>query len=201
MVSQLSLVARNAERHADNPAFRADMVATLKDSADRMQTLLGRLSQRGTPAPEPLRPVDVGALVERVASARRATHPIVCRTNGVPVASAQPGRLETVLGHLLQNATEASVSTEPVLLSTGVVDGQIVIEVADKGHGMSPAFVRDQLFRPFASTKSNGFGIGAFEARQLVEGMGGTITVTSREGEGTVFRVLLPMAQAMGAAA
>ena len=201
MVSQLSLVARNAERHADNPAFRADMVATLKDSADRMQTLLGRLSQRSTPAPEPLQPVDVAALVERVAATRRATHPIVCRAAGFPMATGQPGRLETVLGHLLQNAVEASAAAEPVLLSAGIIEGRVAIEVADKGHGMSPSFVRDQLFRPFASTKAGGFGIGAFEARQLIEAMGGEIAVTSREGEGTMFRVLLPLAQAMEVAA
>lgn len=201
MVSQLSLVARNAERHADNPEFRADMVATLKDSSDRMQTLLARLSQRGTPAPEPLQPVDVAALVKRVAAARRAGHPIVCRTVGAPVATAQPGRLETVIGHLLQNATEASDASEPVLLSAQVLGNRVAIEVIDKGHGMSPAFLRDQLFRPFASTKSGGFGIGAYEARQLVQAMGGEIAVTSREGEGTLFRLLLPLAAAMEAAA
>jgi putative PEP-CTERM system histidine kinase len=201
MVSQLSLVARNAERHADNPAFRADMVATLKDSADRVQLLLGRLSQRSTPAPEPLRTVDVAALVERVATSRRATHPIVCRATGSPMASAQAGRLETVLGHLLQNAMEASVTTEPVLLCASTTGDRIVIEVADKGHGMSPSFVRDQLFRPFVSSKTGGFGIGAFEARQLIEGMGGEIAVTSREGEGTVFRLFLPVAQVLENAA
>ena len=57
---------------------------------------------------------------------------------------------------------------------------------------MSPGFVRDQLFRPFVSTKPNGFGIGAYEARELVRAMDGRLDVTSREGEGTRFRILLP---------
>ena len=201
MVSQLSLVARNAERHAENPDFRADMVATLKDSSERMQSLLARLSQRGSPRPEPLQPVDIAALVERVATVRRAGHPIVCRSIGAPVALAQPGRLETVLGHLIQNAVEASAPTEPVILSATTLGRQVAIEVGDRGHGMSPSFVRDQLFRPFASTKPGGFGIGAYEARQLVVAMGGEMAVTSREGEGTLFRLLLPVAQAMEAAA
>jgi len=201
MVSQLSLVARNAERHADNPAFRADMVETLKDSSERMQSLLARLSQRSTPKPEPLRPVDVAALIERVAAVRRTGHPIVCQAAGLPVATAQLGRLETVLGHLIQNAVEASGPTQPVLLSAAVVDDRVAIDVGDHGHGMSPAFVRDQLFRPFASTKQGGFGIGAYEARQLVQEMGGELAVTSREGEGTLFRLLLPIARAMEVAA
>jgi signal transduction histidine kinase len=66
---------------------------------------------------------------------------------------------------------------------------------------MTPAFVRDQLFRPFVSSKPTGFGIGAFEARQLVHAMGGALEVTSREGEGTRFRILLPVATSLEAAA
>jgi signal transduction histidine kinase len=59
---------------------------------------------------------------------------------------------------------------------------------------MSANFVRDQLFRPFVSSKPAGFGIGAYEARQLVLAMGGTIEVASREGEGTAFLISLPAA-------
>ena len=69
------------------------------------------------------------------------------------------------------------------------------IDVIDRGAGMSASFVREQLFKPFASTKPGGFGIGAFEARQLAHAMGCTVTVASREGEGTRFRVTLPMAR------
>ena len=56
---------------------------------------------------------------------------------------------------------------------------------------MSPAFVRDRLFKPFVSSKPGGFGIGAFEARALATALGGRIDVTSREGEGSCFRVTL----------
>ena len=66
---------------------------------------------------------------------------------------------------------------------------------------MSAAFVRDQLFRPFASSKPDGFGIGAYEARQLAEAMDGTIDVDSRQGEGTRFRLSLPAARTMEQAA
>ena len=61
----------------------------------------------------------------------------------------------------------------------------------DRGCGMSPAFVRDRLFKPFVSGKEGGFGLGAFEARQLAEAMGGAVSVESRAGEGTRFRVTL----------
>ncbi|RMB34421.1 multi-sensor signal transduction histidine kinase [Sphingomonas sp. PP-F2F-G114-C0414] len=200
LVSQLTLVARNAERHADNPAFRVDMVATLKDSSDRMNALLARLSQHGPVRNEPLQPIDVGAIVDRVAAGRRAQHPIAARTVAA-CALGHVARLEQVLGHLVQNAIEASGAADAVLLSVETIGDHIAIDVVDRGCGMTPGFVRDHLFRPFVSSKPAGFGIGAFEARQLVHAMGGTLEVTSREGEGTRFRILLRVADRLEAAA
>ncbi len=200
LVSQLTLVARNAERHADNPDFRVDMIATLKDSSDRMNALLARLSQHNAAPSEPLQPVDVGALVERIVAARKSQHPIAARV--VPaLALGHATRLEQVLGHLVQNGIEASSVDDPITLSIDAQGDRVAIDVIDQGCGMTPGFVRDQLFRPFVSSKPAGFGIGAFEARQLVQAMGGTLEVTSREGQGTRFRITLPAATVMEAAA
>ena len=199
MVSGLSLVARNAERHADNPAFRADMVETLKDSAARMNALLARLSQHHRSLPEPLQPVDVAVLAARLAGARRAQH--VIEVAGQGTALAQPGRLEQLLGHLLQNAVEASPADAPITIAIATEGARVEIDVVDQGCGMSAAFIRDQLFRAFSSSKPDGFGLGAYEARELASAMGGTLTVTSREGAGTRFRVTLPAATALEAAA
>ena len=201
LVSQQLLVARNAERHADNPAFRADMVATLNESAERMTTLLARLSLREPAPAQACEPVDCATLVQRVA--RRSPRPVTC--TGAGIALAHPQRLEQVIAHLVQNASEASTADAPVFIAVAVggpdEDGRVAIEVEDRGTGMTPAFVRDELFRPFASTKPGGFGLGAFEARQLVVAMGGTLTATSREGEGSCFRIDLPAAQALEKAA
>ena len=71
----------------------------------------------------------------------------------------------------------------------------VTIEIADKGTGMDGDFVRNRLFQPFASTKSGGFGIGAFEARSLITAMNGRIAVDSRPGQGTVFTISLPGAE------
>ena len=201
LVSQLSLVARNAERHADNPDFRADMVVTLKDSADRMNALLARLSQHGGARTETVQPVDVVRLIDHVAAGRRGLHPIVTETGDGVMALADPVGLEQALGHLVQNAIEASMADDPVLLRLMRIEDRMAVDVIDHGCGMAPAFVRDRLFRPFASSKPSGFGIGAYEARQLIQAMGGSMTVTSREGEGTRFRILLPLAASMERAA
>jgi len=191
LVSQLTLVARNAERHADNPDFRADMVATLQDSAGRMNDLLARLSQHHSGRAEELRPVELVPLAERVAARRRGQHPIAVIGDRRALALADPARFEQALGHLVQNAIEASDPAEPVTIAILSEGGHMLVDVIDHGCGMTPAFIREKLFRPFTSSKPGGFGVGAFEAQQLVQAMGGSVSVASREGEGTRFRVTL----------
>ena len=194
LVSQLSLVARNTERHADNPAFRADMIATLQASVKKMNELLARLSPGAARDIEPPRPIRVQPLLEGVVASKRHVHPI--RSSGDPglIASGNPAGLEQALAHLVQNAIDASPSEAPVEIAFERRDGQAVIEVRDQGCGMSAEFVRARLFQPFVSTKDGGFGIGAHEARALVEQMGGRIEVDSRPGAGTRFIIRLRLA-------
>ena len=71
---------------------------------------------------------------------------------------------------------------------------QACITVRDTGSGMSPAFIRDQLFKPFQTTKASGMGIGAYEAHQYVQELGGNLTVQSEVGVGTCFEIRLPIA-------
>lgn len=194
LVSQLDLVARNAERHAENPEFRADMILTLQSSVKKMRDLLARLSQDGARAPEPPRPVTVHDIVAAVASAQRRIHPIETFGDAGLIALADPGGLEQTLCHLVQNAIDASPAGEPVRICYTAEGPEIAIEIADSGCGMSAEFVRTRLFQPFASTKEAGFGIGAFEARSLISAMGGRLVVASREGAGTRFTLFLPRA-------
>jgi putative PEP-CTERM system histidine kinase len=196
LVSQLTLVARNAERHADNPEFRADMVATLQDSSGRMNDLLARLSQHHRARTDPPVAMPLAPLLRRLARSREASHPVEVVSKGDPIAIADPARLETLLGHLVQNAIDASQPEARVTLAIVELGDAVAIDVIDRGCGMSPAFIREKLFRPFVSSKPGGFGIGAFEARKLAEEMGGRLDVSSAEGRGSRFRVTLRAARA-----
>ena len=191
LVSQLSLVARNAERHADNPEFRADMIATLQSSVRKMNDLLARLSPGAARDSGPPRAVEVGPIVEALAVVKRRVHPLRLFSTPGLVAMADPGGLEQALGHLVQNAIEASAPNDPVVVRCFESGGDVAIEVVDRGHGMAADFIRARLFQPFASTKESGFGIGAYEARALIQAMGGRIEVESRPGEGTRFTLFL----------
>ena len=199
LVSQLSLVARNAERHAENPEFRADMVATLQSSVKKMNDLLARLSR--TNAAEAQRPVmlPLGPLVDGVVAIKNRAHPVDCSGDGRLAVLADGTRLEQALAHLVQNAIDASPDDAPVHVTLGRRDGEVTIEIADKGEGMSAQFIRTRLFQPFSSTKQGGFGIGAFEARTLIADMGGRLEVESQEGEGSRFTIYLPAADDLSA--
>jgi putative PEP-CTERM system histidine kinase len=194
LVSQLSLLARNAERHADNPEFRTDMVATLRSSVGKMNDLLARLAPHSQARvqrleAQPLRPI----LSSAIASRRRDREVTLLGDAGL-VAMADATALEQAVGHLLQNALDAS-SGEPVVVRVTGDASQVAISITDKGVGMDGEFVRNRLFEPFASTKPGGFGIGAFEARSLITAMGGRLSVDSRPGRGTTFTIILPAAE------
>ena len=198
LASQLSLLARNAERHADKPAFRDDMLLTLRNSADKLNALLARLSRYGGTGVEALAAVDGAAIVRSVAERFKGQHPVLlAEVQDCPVMANRES-LEQVLVHLVQNAIDASPEGSPVFLALSSDGLHGRFEVVDSGSGMSPDFVRTRLFKPFVSSKPGGFGIGAFEARELVRAMKGRLDVESREGLGSRFVIRLPLEAAQG---
>jgi putative PEP-CTERM system histidine kinase len=194
LVSQLSLVARNAERHADNPEFRADMVATLQSSVKKMNDLLARLSRSSSPEAQDAQATLIHPIVATIAEAKRCIHPVEVEGDARLAALADAARLEQALGHFVQNVIDASPAGAPVRIVFAARGDEVAIEVSDSGCGMSADFIRTRLFQPFASTKDTGFGVGAFEAKSLVAAMGGRVEVESREGEGSRFTIFLPTA-------
>ena len=109
--------------------------------------------------------------------------------------NADEGSMTAVVGHLLQNAVEAATHLVRVKLA-GAADGtRAVIEVEDDGPGMDADFVRDRLFRPLVSTKAGGFGIGAYQCRELTRELGGWLSVSSTPGKGTTMRATFPLAE------
>jgi putative PEP-CTERM system histidine kinase len=202
LASQLALLARNAERHADNPEFRRDMLVTLRNAADKLNALIARLSRYGAGAVATSEPVDAAEVIGAVAKRCNAALGVA----QVFAADVQPCRvlaardtLDQVLSHLVQNALDATQGHLGVFLHSRVDGDHGVIEVVDSGSGMSADFVRNRLFKPFVSTKPGGFGIGAFEARELVLAMHGRLEVESREGLGSRFSIRLPLAPAAAA--
>jgi putative PEP-CTERM system histidine kinase len=198
LVAQLTLMMRNADRHFENPEFRADMVETVRHVSDRMSQLMMQLRSGTVPVEKPA-PVELAAIGKRISmlKAGRSAAMSVEIDPAVRVLG-HADRLERVLGHLVQNALEAAQDGGRVGGQVSIrafVEGRdAVIEVADDGVGMTAEFIRERLFHPFQTTKQQGMGIGLYESAQYVRSLGGRIAVESEPGVGTRIRVHLPAA-------
>jgi putative PEP-CTERM system histidine kinase len=195
LVAQLSLMNANAERHKHNPEFQQDMLETVTYSVQKMKLLLQKLGRGGRPDNKV--PLAIEQVVRHAVALKAAFEPkprLEVSAAGLYVL-ADRERLERVVGHLIQNAIEATPRTGEVCVRVAGTQGRVLVEITDTGEGMSEEFVRERLFKPFESTKSAGMGIGVFESREYINELGGRLELTSKPSLGTTFRVLLPLYQ------
>ncbi len=195
--SALSLTLRNLPIHFENPAFREDALRTVAKSVGRVNELIERLTCLREklelhPVLADLNQVITAAL-EAVGEAPEIT--VVRRLQPLPPFSMDQRQIESVIVNLLLNAREAVGNRGEIHLETSRENGGALLVVADSGCGMAPDFLADSLFKPFKTTKRNGLGIGMFQVKAILEAHGGKITAHSQLGQGTIFRVWLPMNQ------
>lgn len=187
VASQLTLLLGNADAHIGNPDFQQDMLLTVRAAADRITKLIARLRVEAVPpeaaALDPL--LRLRDLAVQRADAVEVDADVACR-----IAMA-PEEFDAAVTHLLDNAREAAGGgTVRVRLRQN--GGSVQLDIIDDGPGMSADFVRDTLFRPLATSKPRGSGIGAWQARTLLRGAGGDLSVLSQPGAGTTMRLTLP---------
>ena len=193
IVTQLSLMLKNAKRLHDNPEFQRDMLDTIESSLEKMRKLMLQLREGEAPVGGQSG-VDLLKIVRRIESATAERGRLLEVREAAPLTTrGHEERIERVIGHVVQNALDATEPTGRVWLTLQRLSGQAQVEVGDTGRGMSAEFVRDRLFKPFNTTKSAGMGIGAYESFQYVRELGGTILVESQPGTGTVMRISLPL--------
>jgi two-component system, NtrC family, sensor kinase len=141
-------------------------------------------------------PCDINEVVTQCASAFKNHGSIEIKLSLEPelgIIATDEGMIRQVMNHLLNNAFDAIEHHGVVTVSTARDGGRIVIEVADTGCGISPAQL-SRIFDPFFTTKETGQGVGLGLAisTMLAEAMGGTITVQSKESEGSRFKLWIP---------
>ena len=193
IVTQLSLMMKNAKRLHDNPEFQQDMLLTVENSLDRMRQLMLQLREGATP-PGTVVGVDLEAIVQRIADIAAQRGRSLELDIATPAATrGHEERIERIVGHVVQNAFDATAVDGRVWLRLDRAGGQALIEIGDTGHGMTQEFVRERLFKPFQTTKKAGMGIGAYESFQYVQELGGKIEVDSQLNRGTVVTMSFPL--------
>jgi signal transduction histidine kinase len=199
--------AQTLGTHGDrlSPDERRNMLERIVVQGERLRRLITNLLdstalETGTLRVAPT-PVDGAAVVRRVVDALGDHHPPVVLDipDSLPPLWADEGRLEQVLGNLIDNAVKHSPAEEPITVSAVSTKGRITLSISDRGPGIEPAFL-SRLFDPFTQADSepnrrnHGVGLGLFIARGLVTAMGGSLTAASTLGEGASFGVELPAA-------
>ncbi|MFW6093517.1 MAG: sensor histidine kinase, partial [Pseudomonadota bacterium] len=183
--SRRAKTRRRLERQVD---FLARMVEDLLD-ATRIEA--GQLEIR-------LEQLDVRDLVTDMAALYRGTapeRPIEVRVPETAVlVSGDPLRLEQVVSNLFSNALKFSPRGSPMWAEVAARNGEVVVEVTDRGMGIPPDEI-DDVFKPFRRRMPDtapGAGLGLSVVRRIVEAHGGAIEVESEPGAGSTFRVRLP---------
>ena len=196
LASQLSLIVSNAERHRDNEAFQRDARETLHQSVDKLNRMLRQLSAPVS-GHGSAKIVALAPLLRDIVAKSEEINPAIALDVRASRASvtADEDRLRAIVEHLVQNAREAVGEAGKVCVRLRDADSMAVIEIEDDGPGMAAEFIREKLFRPFATTKKSGYGIGVYESRHYANALGGRLDVMSEPGKGTVMRVSLPIAQ------
>lgn len=201
-IAALSLIVRNMERRFHREEFRADAMQSLTLATDKLRALVAKLSgpvESLSGEFKRPRPADLVPILERVISqtaTHAALHQVETHLPPTLIAPVDAERIERVVENLIINALEAmGAQSGRLTIEAGREDERhVFFSVADTGPGMSEEFIRERLFRPFATTKNKGVGLGLYTCREVVRAHNGHIDVQSQEGSGTCFRVVLPSA-------
>jgi hypothetical protein len=223
LANQLSLTVQNLPLYYDNEEFRNDALGVLSESVDRIKRMSSGMVMlkeelKVEPAPE-----NINEFVRSILAEMRSEigTSIGVELQDVPLVKIDREQMRKVLVNLLLNARDAvqpssggefpgepggpsGGSGEPpdgkshagflITVVTLKTDKTVILEVRDRGCGMTDDFIRDRLFQAFQTTKHQGMGVGLFQSRMIVEAHKGRIEVESKPGQGSTFRVYLPSA-------
>jgi two-component system sensor histidine kinase HydH len=180
------------ERYPDRPDDQQTADIMIQE-VDRLNRVVGQLLEFAKPVPVKPKPVSLQGLLDdsiKLIADRAAEKGISIRTQNNAQADEvriDPDRINQVLLNLyLKLKVEISSDGQP---------RDVVIQVSDTGHGVSREDL-SRIFEPYFTTKSTGTGLGLAIAHNIVEAMGGKITVESEKEVGTTFTVALPNSEA-----
>jgi signal transduction histidine kinase len=196
LTSISSLVQMLQRRDCDG--YTQEKLALVSGQLQRIQTTLRELINFSRPASSVRTRVSLPEVLDEALNIVKYYY----RTRGriletdvppdLPLLSGVRDQLVQVFLNLVLNAIDATGKGGHIALRARWHDGALEVEVQDNGRGIAPGAAA-RLFQPYFTTKKHGTGLGLFVTRKLVAEHGGTVDFTSRPGEGTVFRVRLPV--------
>jgi two-component system NtrC family sensor kinase len=196
------LLVRDLDQETIDPATRDEALTRLRlieRETGRCSAIVRNLLDFARQRPVDLRDVDVHAALDE--SLHLIEHQIQLQgltldadLDGHKIVRADFGQLRQAFVNILLNAVEASKRGDTLSVrSVSDPSGHVLISVKDTGVGIDEEHL-NHILDPFFTTKEKGTGLGLSVVYGIVEGLGGTIDIQSRKGEGTTVRVRLPLA-------
>lgn len=196
LVAQISMIVRNSSAHKHNPEFIDDAIETLENVVHKIDNILSQL-KKGNVKSEHSAIINLYEIIADVAIQQAGNKPtlqLIANHDRI-LTLGDKEKMIAVLGHLVQNAQDATPDNGFVKLELSQNEKQVIIKIIDNGSGMDSKFISERLFKPFDTTKGNaGMGIGVYEAQDYIVKHAGEITVESTLGVGTTFTIKLPLA-------
>ena len=177
----------------------------INEESDRLNLLVSRATEMAQLDSQQVHmtfgPVDVSKLLnsaETSCSLNLAVHPLtVSPLPALPKVYADPEFINKVLCNLLENAAKYSEDGSPIFMSALLQNDNVAISVADRGYGIDSSeqtLIFDRFYRARTRAgQATGTGMGLAISKAIIEAHGGTISVTSQLGQGSVFTFTLPI--------
>ena len=186
---------------ADNAVAR-EMAGFISSEVDRTNSLVTRFLDFARPLAVRLDKTDLTQVIDQAVSDVEKHQPPLDVTiyknysPEIPPFFLDGELMERVIYNLLLNAAQASPPNGSITVKTRQIEGMVEIAVIDRGSGIPPKLI-ENIFNPFYTTKSAGVGLGLAIVSKIVDEHGGSISVESEPGEGSVFRVYLPFRETL----
>ena len=198
----LQLLSRELRAIEDEEqrASLGELVDVAKNEVVRLDAIIRQFLSAIRPAKPNLRPCDIVALigealgVMRVDIENRRIAVAVNARGQTPPALVDPDQIKQVVFNLVKNAMEAMPDGGRLEITVSADDAFLLLDFRDTGVGI-PEEQLGRIFEPYHTTKAKGTGLGLMIVQRIVRDHGGHIEVSSKEGEGTCFRILLPRAE------
>ena len=202
VMANVELSIRALQRQPSAPSELLEQLNDAREASDRIRHIIRDLKIFSRADEERRGPVDVRRVLE--SSLRMARNEIrhraqlLCDYAALPPVVANEARLGQVFLNLIVNAAQAigegRAETNRIRVATRLVEGRVCVEVSDTGSGI-PAAILPRIFDPFFTTKAigEGTGLGLAICHRIIARLGGNIEVQSTVGEGSSFRVYLPV--------
>ena len=183
-------------------ADEASLLATIEQSADRLDALIGNLLDMSRLSAGSLQPFLRPTAIDEVAPVAlrgldEGMNVQLAVPDGLPLVRTDPGLLERVLANLFANALAYSPPGLPPALYARQEGQAVILDVVDHGRGV-PDELKPRMFEPFerltARNTGTGVGLGLAVVKGFVDTMGGSVTATDTDGGGLTMRVTLPVA-------